>query len=30
MVINTGVYDFGGKSAFEVLGKVIQGDPAYH
>ncbi|RXM53524.1 MULTISPECIES: FecCD family ABC transporter permease [unclassified Chryseobacterium] len=24
--INTGVYDFGGKSAFEVLGKVIQGD----
>ena len=25
--INTGVYDFGGKSAFEVLGKVIQGDP---
>lgn len=25
--INTGVYDFDGKSAFEVLGKVIQGDP---
>ncbi|PWN69190.1 iron ABC transporter [Chryseobacterium phosphatilyticum] len=25
--LNTGVYDFGGKSAFEVLGKVIQGDP---
>lgn len=24
--INTGVYDFGGKSAFEVLGKVITGD----
>ncbi|MEJ5106628.1 FecCD family ABC transporter permease [Chryseobacterium sp. MYb328] len=24
--INTGVYDFGGKSAFNVLGKVIQGD----
>ncbi|MCX8531284.1 FecCD family ABC transporter permease [Chryseobacterium luquanense] len=24
--INTGVYDFGGKSAFEVLGKVIKGD----
>ncbi len=24
--INTGVYDFGGKSAFKVLGKVIQGD----
>ncbi|MCS3532244.1 iron ABC transporter permease [Chryseobacterium sp. JUb7] len=24
--LNTGVYDFGGKSAFEVLGKVIQGD----
>ncbi|MET3036964.1 iron ABC transporter permease [Chryseobacterium sp. NRRL B-14859] len=25
--VNTGVYDFGGKSAFEVLGKVIKGDP---
>ncbi len=25
--INTGVYDFGSRSAFEVLGKVIQGDP---
>ncbi|WP_415326512.1 FecCD family ABC transporter permease [Chryseobacterium sp. MMS23-Vi53] len=24
--LNTGVYDFGGKSAFEVLGKVITGD----
>ncbi|MCU7616001.1 iron ABC transporter permease [Chryseobacterium sp. PBS4-4] len=24
--LNTGVYDFAGKSAFEVLGKVIQGD----
>lgn len=24
--LNTGVYDFGGKSAFEVLGKVIKGD----
>jgi len=24
--LNTGVYDFGGKSAFEVLRKVIQGD----
>lgn len=24
--INTGVYDFGGKSAFNVLGKVIRGD----
>lgn len=25
--LNTGVYDFGGKSAFEILGKVIKGDP---
>lgn len=25
--LNTGVYDFGGKSAFEVLGKVIKGNP---
>lgn len=25
--LNTGVYDFGGRSAFEVLGKMIQGDP---
>jgi iron complex transport system permease protein len=25
--LNTGVYDFGGKSAFEVLGKMIKGDP---
>lgn len=25
--INTGVYDFGGRSAFNVLGKVVQGDP---
>ncbi|WEK70077.1 MAG: iron ABC transporter permease [Candidatus Chryseobacterium colombiense] len=25
--LNTGVYDFGGKSAFEVLGKVIKEDP---
>lgn len=24
--LNTGVYDFGGKSAFEVLGRVIKGD----
>jgi len=24
--LNTGVYDFDGKSAFEVLGKVIEGD----
>ena len=24
--LNTGVYDFGGRSAFEVLGKVIAGD----
>ncbi len=24
--LNTGVYDFGGKSAFEVLGKVMKGD----
>lgn len=24
--LNTGVYDFGGRSAFEVLGRVIQGD----
>ncbi|WP_449398781.1 FecCD family ABC transporter permease [Chryseobacterium wanjuense] len=24
--LNTGVYDFGGKSAFEILGKVIKGD----
>ncbi|KFF73188.1 iron ABC transporter [Chryseobacterium sp. P1-3] len=25
--VDTGVYDFGGQSAFEVLGKVIKGDP---
>ena len=25
--LNTGVYDFGGKSAFEVLGKMMKGDP---
>jgi iron complex transport system permease protein len=25
--LNTGVYDFGGKSAFEVLGRIIQEDP---
>ncbi|WP_326982893.1 iron ABC transporter permease [Chryseobacterium sp. MYb264] len=25
--LNTGVYDFGGKSAFEVLGKVMKNDP---
>ncbi|EJL69838.1 FecCD family ABC transporter permease [Chryseobacterium populi] len=25
--LNTGVYDFGGKSAFEILGKVVKGDP---
>jgi len=26
--LNTGVYDFGGKSAFEILGKIIKGDPS--
>ncbi|SIQ44283.1 iron complex transport system permease protein [Chryseobacterium sp. RU37D] len=25
--LNTGVYDFGGQSAFKILGKIIKGDP---